>query len=63
MTTKTEGKKKLRNVSDSVLLNESLEAEMTCPTCKGDGKKCKSCGGAGVVSKRKFENLNLGRKA
>lgn len=52
--------KKLRDVSDIQMINESLSEEVTCPKCGGivGEQKCISCGGAGVVSRRKAKQIS-----
>jgi hypothetical protein len=49
--------KKLKNVSDSVVMNENLNQMVDCPVCQGSDKECTFCGGLGKVSKRKKENF------
>lgn len=52
--------KKVRNVSEAVMTNESLQKEITCPTCNGEGNKsCVSCHGAGIMSVRRAKSLHL----
>lgn len=52
-------KKQLRDVSESVLMNEKLDAVIDCPQCSGKAsKECSLCSGSGSVSKRKVQNLS-----
>lgn len=51
--------KKIRDVSEAVMTNESLQKEITCPVCHADGTKCKTCNGVGLMSARRAKSLGL----